>query len=209
MFDLQVCEHEAAHAVLARNFGVRVLEIRVDVPSADVAGRCEYDPAGWFEPGAFSGRLVECIATSVAPEIWLTEIERKRFPRAGGFGSDRAGVDQVLRDATPEGASDLRSDLRRRAKALAREVLDERRDDVLAVAGRLAKFGRFDAREGWARAAAPVPAVRSAPARREPAKEQLRVELRHLVDAGALSYAEAMDRWISAGHRSNGVHGVA
>lgn len=213
MFDLEVCEHEAAHAVLARHFGVKVLEIRVDVPSADVAGRCEYDPAGWFEPGAFSGRLVECLATSVAPEIWLTEIERKRFPRAGGFGSDRAGVDQVLRDATPEGASDLRSDLRRRAKALAREVLDERRDDVLAVAGRLAMYGRFDAREGWARAAAPAPAVRRlAPARRPvtavrsapvtSAKEELRAELVRLVDSGLLDNSEAHRRWERAGHRA-------
>lgn len=211
MFDLEVCHHEAAHAVLARNFGVRVTEIRVDRPSADVAGRCEYDPAGWFPEGTFGGRDIECIATTLAPEVWMTKFERKRFPRAGGFGSDRAGVTAVLRAVSDDAG--LRSDLRRRAEKLAMRVLEERRDDVLAVAGRLHRYGRFDAREGWARAAAPALAVRRlAPARRPvpavraapvvAAKEELRAELARLVDSGLLDNAEAHRRWERAGHRA-------
>lgn len=214
-FDQMVCEHEAAHAVVARSFGVTVSEIRADNPTAGVAGVCSFDSAAWFRADRWGGMSLERMATSKAAELWITRCRRDVFANPGGFRSDRMSVGVVLDEAMPHGV-EARFDYIRRAEKLALEVLAERRDDLLVIAGKLQRHGRWTLGRGWgAPPAVPSPrrAVRPAAPRVVPSAPRSRVvtrggrpvelfaELRGRVTRRELSPYDADRILLQAGHR--------
>lgn len=147
MINRQTCEHEAAHAVLCRHFGVRVSEIRVDHPRQGVAGYCRFYGDDWLGPERWGGRALENAAMTLAPAVWFTWGPSRR-ESADGFDMDFAAFASLARDSgLTDGAARL--DWESRARRLARAVLDERRADVLRIAGLLERHGTWTENGGW------------------------------------------------------------
>lgn len=121
----EVAEHEAAHAVVALALGVPVSEVTT-VPDGEVGGSVTFRT---------SSRRATAIILAAA-EVWITEFRWRTFPtvRESGFGDDRR---KVL-EATGADAWQIQDAARR-----AREILADRRDEVLEMAQRLMEHERL------------------------------------------------------------------
>ncbi|AEA23117.1 hypothetical protein Psed_0863 [Pseudonocardia dioxanivorans CB1190] len=221
-----VVEHEAAHYVAARAFGVRVERVEVVGDAPGKAGSCAYRAGDWFPNGSWGGLWLERCAAALAPQIWLKELAPKRL-RPRGVEADNALVDRVLRETLPPDADPFhRRQLRRRAEDRAQEVLSGRRDEVLAFADGLARHGIWTARDGFGgprvghirravrpagcsldrpetgRSAARRPAPRPVLSREEEHQRAVMESLRTLVARGLVSSFDAEAACRRAGFRT-------
>ena len=114
----KVCEHEAAHAVVAEALGVRVVDISI---SEDGSGETTHERASSEDSATIA----------VAAQIWIEEFRGLEFP---GGDSGCAGDRRVLLWHVDDHGA-------RMAARKARAVLGERSDEVLRLA---AWLGRSD-----------------------------------------------------------------
>ncbi|MFI0482227.1 hypothetical protein [Actinomadura sp. 9N215] len=116
------CEHEAAHAVVARALGVKVAEVTVSEDGHSGSTVFEQAPP------------VASAVIAAAAEVWITEFRALVFPfNERGFSEDRKSL------VRHTGGSDWAA---RRACRHARDILDGSRAEVLALADELARTRR-------------------------------------------------------------------
>jgi hypothetical protein len=116
----RTAEHEAAHAVVARALGLRLLDVSVSADGR--SGETRYESA----PESANAII------AVAAEVWISEVGGLVFPRGDADGC-REDV-RVLVRSTGGDAWAMREARRR-----ARLILAESRDEVLALAEQLAR----------------------------------------------------------------------
>jgi len=115
----KTAEHEAAHAVVARGLGVRVVEVVVSEDGRD--GHTVYEQA--------SREATAAIAA--AADVWINEFRAVVFPNG-----EQSGCRDDVRVLVRNTAGDHEvHDARRRARL----ILAERRDEVLELAQQLAR----------------------------------------------------------------------
>ena len=117
----KVCEHEAAHAVVAEVVGVRVVDIEV---GEDGSGATTYEKASSERSAAIAA----------AAQVWIEEFRGLEFPGgdSGCIGDRRALAWHVDDDGA------------RLAARKARGMLRERSDEVLRLAGWLERVDLKD-----------------------------------------------------------------
>jgi hypothetical protein len=160
LFGRTVTYHEAAHAVVARNLGLRVAVIRLDWPGpGDGVVR-------WRKPIGRPEMLREELAAWLAPEVLMRELRPVDFPHAdaGQFAGDRSAVGEVLADLLDDLPADRAATaaeaMLHAGWQLAAETLAAHGGDLEHVAHRLQRCGYWDPVSGWRRISPrPVPAA--------------------------------------------------
>lgn len=141
-YNAQSCEHEAAHAVVARELGLQVEELRVDHPKPNTDGHCLYRATGLQN---FENSVV-----LAAPLLWFERFRYNRYPAGDEFGS--TFDQQNLTRAIHALADDIDEALlaRKAIEHTAARLLQENASDVLAIAMRLQEHGVWTRGSGWA-----------------------------------------------------------
>lgn len=121
----QTAEHEAAHAVVARALGVRVVEVVVSENGRD--GHTKYEQAAREDTATIAA----------AADVWINECRAVVFPNG-----DQAGCRDDNRALVHSCGGDPWA--MREARRRARLILAERGNEVLTLAQKLAKAGRLD-----------------------------------------------------------------
>lgn len=143
MYNAQECEHEAAHAVVARALGLAVTELRVDRPRSEVGGWCQYRTTGLqtFEHGVVLS----------APQLWIERFRTEAYPGGDAHGSrdDQQEATRLVHDISDNIGEALL--VRKAIEHKAVTLLREHADDVLTIAARLQRRGVWRLSGGWAR----------------------------------------------------------
>jgi hypothetical protein len=120
-------EHEAAHAVVARNLGLRLLLVEI-TPEDGWSGRTRFEATNSREARA---------AIAIAPDVWLNHLRRHVWPTG-----DPDGIRKDMKIVAEATGGDRMNIYEARRRAT--EILFDRQDEVLAFTALLADKRRLE-----------------------------------------------------------------